>query len=82
MKARTVKFYQAVEFGKNKAITFLNVDSYKTIITLSHLHDLQLSVLDHGVMISAKDHEDVIVPFNNVAYYQVMKSDKAVKAVK
>ena len=82
MKLRSAKFYQSVEFGKNKAITFLNVDSYKSILNLAYLNNLSLTLLDHGVQISAEGHEDVVVPFNNVAYYQVIKQDKAVKAVK
>lgn len=76
MKARKVKFYQAIEFGKNKAITYLDIDSYKNVIHLTYLNDLEIEALAHGIRLSARDQEDVIVPFNNVAYYQVVREAK------
>lgn len=77
MKVRRVKFYQAIEFGKNKAISFLDVDSYKSVIYLAYLNDLELEITGNGIKISARDLEDVIVPLNNVAYYQLVKVEKS-----
>jgi len=76
MKVKKIKFYQAIEFGKNKALTFLDLDGYKKTLHTAYIEDLQMEEEEKGIRLSGSNVEDMIIPYNNVAFYQPIKETK------